>query len=149
MEKLDFDYITQELKTQDSYTFIVEMLNEFDEVRVKRIQVFYIDRELSRICMTRTDVTDIVRQEQRQKEALSAALSAAEQANAAKSDFLSRMSHEIRMPMNAIIGMSTIAAQSIGDDRQVADCISKIGISSRFLLSLINDILDMSRIEIG
>ncbi len=52
------------------------------------------------------------------------------------------MSHEIRTPMNAIIGMSTIAAQSIGDDEQVEDCISKIGISSRLLLSLINDILD-------
>ncbi len=51
--------------------------------------------------------------------------------------------------MNAIIGMSAIAAQSIGDDEQVEDCISKIGISSRFLLSLINDILDMSRIESG
>ena len=73
----------------------------------------------------------------------------AEQANAAKSDFLSRMSHEIRTPMNAIIGMAAIAAQSIGDDNQVSDCISKIGISSRFLLSLINDILDMSRIESG
>ena len=97
----------------------------------------------------RTDVTDVVRQEQRQKEELAAALVAAEQANAAKSDFLSRMSHEIRTPMNAIIGMSTIAAQSIGDEEQVADCISKIGISSRFLLSLINDILDMSRIESG
>ena len=99
--------------------------------------------------MTRADVTDVVRQEQKQKEELAAALVAAEQANAAKSDFLSRMSHEIRTPMNAIIGMSTIAAQSIGDDEQVADCISKIGISSRFLLSLINDILDMSRIESG
>ena len=66
-----------------------------------------------------------------------------------KSDFLSRMSHEIRTPMNAIIGMSTIAAQSVGDDELVSDCISKIGISSRFLLSLINDILDMSRIESG
>ena len=99
--------------------------------------------------MARTDVTDVVRQEQRQKEELAAALVAAEQANAAKSDFLSRMSHEIRTPMNAIIGMSTIAAQHIGDDEQVADCISKIGISSRFLLSLINDILDMSRIESG
>ena len=51
--------------------------------------------------------------------------------------------------MNAIIGMTAIAAQSIGNDEEVADCLSKIGISSRFLLSLINDILDMSRIESG
>ena len=59
------------------------------------------------------------------------------------------MSHESGRPRTPFIGMSTIAAKSIGDDEQVADCISKIGISSRFLLSLINDILDMSRIESG
>ncbi len=149
LKMLDFDYMKMKLDTQDSYTFIVEMKTENNERRVKQYQIFYISRELERICLTRADVTDIVRQEQRQKDALTAALAAAEQANAAKTDFLSRMSHEIRTPMNAIIGMSTIAAQSIGDDKQVADCISKIGISSRFLLSLINDILDMSRIESG
>ena len=87
--------------------------------------------------------------ERQAKLLLEDALKKAEKANQAKSDFLSRMSHEIRTPMNAIIGMSAIAAQSIGDDEHVADCISKIGISSRFLLSLINDILDMSRIESG
>lgn len=59
------------------------------------------------------------------------------------------MSHEIRTPMNAIIGMSTLAAQVVNDTEQVSDCLSKIGISARFLLSLINDILDMSRIESG
>ncbi|MEW3583866.1 response regulator, partial [[Clostridium] symbiosum] len=123
--------------------------DEHGAVRVKRYQVFYISRELERVCIARTDVTDIIRQEQQQKEALAAALTAAEQANAAKTDFLSRMSHEIRTPMNAIIGMSAIAAQAVGNDEQVAECISKIGISSRFLLSLINDILDMSRIESG
>ncbi len=70
-------------------------------------------------------------------------------ANAAKSEFLSRMSHEIRTPMNAIIGMSGIAAQCIGNDEQVAECISRIKVSSQFMLALINDILDMSRIENG
>lgn len=149
LSKLSFDYMKKQLEDQDSYAFVLEMRDRGGNVRVKRYQVFYINRELSRVCMTRTDVTDVVRQEQKQKDELAAALVAAEQANAAKSDFLSRMSHEIRTPMNAIIGMSTIAAQSIGDDNQVAECISKIGISSRFLLSLINDILDMSRIESG
>ena len=148
LEKLDFGYMKHQLRQQNSYTFILEVM-EKGGPRIKRFQVFYINEELGRVCMTRADVTDVVRQEQKQKEELAAALVAAEQANAAKSDFLSRMSHEIRTPMNAIIGMSTIAAQSIGDDEQVADCISKIGISSRFLLSLINDILDMSRIESG
>ena len=88
-------------------------------------------------------------EQKKQQDLLEAALLAAKQASSAKTEFLSRMSHEIRTPMNAIIGMSAIAAQSIGNDEEVADCISKIGISSRFLLSLINDILDMSRIESG
>ena len=149
LEKLDFDYMRQALEGQDVYTFLAELKGEDGQSQVKRFQVFYISKELGRVCVARADVTDIVRQEQEQKARLSAALVAAEQANAAKSDFLSRMSHEIRTPMNAIIGMSAIAAQSIGDDERVADCIAKIGISSRFLLSLINDILDMSRIESG
>lgn len=149
LSKLQFDFMKSQLDRQDTYTFIIEMKDEQGRLRVKRYQVFYISKELGRVCMVRTDVTDVVRQEQKQKEELAAALVAAEQANAAKSDFLSRMSHEIRTPMNAIIGMSTIAIQALGDDEQVADCLSKIGISSRFLLSLINDILDMSRIESG
>lgn len=147
--KLDYGYMQEQLEEKDMYSFIAEMKDGNGGVQVKRFQVFYINRELGRVGMTRTDVTDVVRQEQRQKNELAAALVAAEQANAAKTDFLSRMSHEIRTPMNAIIGMSAIAAQSIGDDEQIIDCISKIGISSRFLLSLINDILDMSRIESG
>ena len=137
LKNLDYEYMEKRLAEENAYTFLVEMREGEHEVRVKRLEVFYISKELSRVCIARTDVTDVVRQEQRQKEELAAALVAAEQANAAKSDFLSRMSHEIRTPMNAIIGMSTIAAQSIGDEEQVADCISKIGISSRFLLSLI------------
>lgn len=149
LEKLSFEYMEKQLAGQDSYNFAVEMRDTYGVMRVKRFQVFYINRDLRRICVARTDVTDVVRQEQKQKEELTSALIAAEQANAAKTDFLSRMSHEIRTPMNAIIGMSTIAAQCIGDDDRVEECISKIGISSRFLLSLINDILDMSRIESG
>ena len=149
LEKLDFAYMQKELSGNSSYNFMEKTCDRYGNTRVKRFQVFYISRELGRVCVARTDVTDIIRQEQQQKEALEAALTAAEQANAAKTDFLSRMSHEIRTPMNAIIGMSTIAAQSVGNDAQVAECISKIGISSRFLLSLINDILDMSRIESG
>ena len=73
----------------------------------------------------------------------------AQNANDAKRDFLARMSHEIRTPMNAIIGMTTIAAAHITEQDRVEDCLHKISFSSRHLLSLINDVLDMSKIEDG
>lgn len=84
-----------------------------------------------------------------QERVLRDALMAAKAANSAKSDFLSRMSHDIRTPMNAIIGMTTIGRMKIEDSAQVKNCFQKIDASSRYLLSLINDILDMSRIETG
>lgn len=84
-----------------------------------------------------------------QEQILRDALISAEAANSAKSDFLSRMSHDIRTPMNAIIGMSTIGQMKLGDPIRVRDCFQKIDASSRYLLSLINDILDMSKIEQG
>ena len=70
-------------------------------------------------------------------------------ASRAKSEFLSRMSHEIRTPMNAIIGMTKIAQDEKGDPERVSDCLDKISYSAKHLLTLINDILDMSRIESG
>ena len=139
----------ENLRDRQVFSAVYPTLDAEGTLRQKRIEYAYLDAVNERAILTRSDVTDLINQQKQQQEILRGALAAAEQANSAKSDFLSRMSHEIRTPMNAIIGMSAIAAQSIGDDAQVADCISKIGISSRFLLSLINDILDMSRIESG
>lgn len=70
-------------------------------------------------------------------------------ANQAKSEFLSNMSHDIRTPMNAIVGMTAIARSNIDDQEHVQNCLKKIAISSKHLLGLINDILDMSKIESG
>lgn len=74
---------------------------------------------------------------------------AAQAANDAKSQFLSSISHDIRTPMNAIIGMTTIASTRLDDKERVKDCLNKIATSSRHLLGLINDVLDMSKIENG
>lgn len=101
------------------------------------------ENEATKYIMTLTDRTE----ERRANQALQDALENAQKASNAKKDFLSRMSHEIRTPMNAIIGMTTIAAASIDDSSRVEDCLEKISYSSKHLLMLINDVLDMSRIE--
>ena len=83
------------------------------------------------------------------RESAEEAQKAAEQASLAKSEFLSRMSHEIRTPMNGIIGMTEIARQNADNPRKVTDCLKKVSLSSKHLMSLINDVLDMSKIESG
>ncbi len=95
------------------------------------------------------DITAQVRKQREQTQALQDALLQAQHANHAKTTFLSNMSHDIRTPMNAIIGFTTIALSHIENRSQVQDCLQKVLSSSNHLLSLINDILDMSRIESG
>jgi len=87
--------------------------------------------------------------EEEMSQNLRVALDSAQSANAAKSQFLSNMSHDIRTPLNAIVGMTAIAAAHLDNARRVKDCLGKISVSSRHLVGLINDILDMSKIESG
>ena len=95
------------------------------------------------------EITEQVQKQKQQTQALQDALMQAQHANKAKTTFLSNMSHDIRTPMNAIIGFATIAVSHIDNKEQVHDCLQKVLSSSNHLLSLINDILDMSRIESG
>ncbi|MBR3243314.1 MAG: response regulator [Parasporobacterium sp.] len=95
------------------------------------------------------DVDEEVRKDQQIQQALREAVDAANSSNQAKSDFLSSMSHDIRTPMNGIIGMTAIAANNLDDRERVADCLRKIKESSSHLLSLINEVLDMNKIESG
>ncbi len=100
-------------------------------------------------CVIWKDISEFRSMELQARIALKDAYEVAEQANRAKSEFLSRMSHDIRTPLNAIIGMSAIARAHLGDNDRVQDCLQKINVSSRHLLSLINEVLDMSKIESG
>ena len=86
---------------------------------------------------------------ERENESLRKALEAAEEANQAKSRFLSNMSHDIRTPMNAIMGMTSIGLSHIDEKARVQDCLDKIRTASSHLMSLVNDVLDMSRIDSG
>ena len=96
-----------------------------------------------------TDVDQETRADMAQQQALTEALAAAEQANKAKTAFLSNMSHEIRTPMNAIIGLNNIALNEPDVPEQTREYLAKMGDSAQHLLGIINDILDMSRIESG
>ena len=105
--------------------------------------------ESRRILMGIHNIEETVRTEETRQKMLKEALEKAEYANRAKTVFLSNMSHEIRTPMNAIIGLDNLALHNDGLDGQTRDYLEKIGTSARHLLDLINDILDMSRIESG
>lgn len=95
------------------------------------------------------DITEYKREIERSARALQDALVGAQQASQAKGRFLSRMSHEIRTPLNAVIGMASIASMSLDNEEVLCGCHKKIDASAKYLLSLINDILDVSRIESG
>ncbi|MEG0265349.1 MAG: response regulator [Erysipelotrichaceae bacterium] len=146
---MSYANIFEQLEKQAIYTTTCRVKESDGRIARKKLQFSFLDKMNKKIMITRSDITDIYNEEQRKNEALKDALVAAQQANHAKSDFLSRMSHEIRTPMNAIIGMAALAANNVNNPEQVSDYLSKVGISARFLLSLINDILDMSRIESG
>lgn len=115
-------------------------------------QIIYVDNPYSgdklAILISRR-VDEQKYEEEQQRQVLQYALDNAMAASKAKSQFLSNMSHDIRTPMNAIIGMTTIASAHLDDRERVLECLKKINLSGKHLLSLINDILDMSKIESG
>lgn len=107
------------------------------------------DGTVTRMIFTVQQINEEKRKELETQEALKDAYEAAYRANQAKSDFLSKMSHDMRTPMNAIIGMTAIAGVHIDDKERVRDSLDKITSASRHLLGLINEVLDMSKIESG
>lgn len=101
------------------------------------------------VLITVQDVTDVKAQELASHQALEDAFKAAEHASKAKSDFLNSMSHDIRTPMNSIMGLTAIASMHVNDPDRVRECLTNITSASRHLLGLINEVLDMAKIESG
>ncbi|MEG0824718.1 MAG: ATP-binding protein [Oscillospiraceae bacterium] len=141
--------ILKHLDEDGTYSVFYGMLALDGSLRNKQLRFSYIDREAKIFLMTRVDITAAMAEQEKRNRQLTEAVEMAQHANAAKSEFLSRISHEIRTPMNAIIGMSEIALQSLDDKATVEESIDKSLYASQYLLLLINDILDMSRIESG
>lgn len=150
---LSLQHIKQELADKDHIELQFKVKrqndNEYEWCSVVVTGADEEEGELTAITVTVRNIDDVIRREEEQREMLARAVERAEAANRAKSDFLSRMSHDIRTPMNAILGMTSVAAMHIDDKERVLDALSKITVSGKHLLGLINEVLDMSRIESG
>ena len=130
-----------------SYSFYYRSTD--DQPRFKEGKISYFNGFRDRLLLTVRDVHEMRLKEERIRQTLTDALMVAEKANTAKSDFLSKMSHDMRTPMNGIIGLAIIAEKYRHDPDRMKEYFSKITVASHHLLGLINDVLDMSKIDSG
>jgi signal transduction histidine kinase/CheY-like chemotaxis protein len=144
--------VKEELREKDFAEMRCQHLSFDGKCEVCIASVTVVDREDGEpisITLAVRSIEKVLEQEEAQRELLRLSVQQAEAANHAKSDFLSNMSHDIRTPMNAILGMTSIAAMHIDDKERVMDSLNKITLSGKHLLGLINSVLDMSKIESG
>ena len=140
------DVVMREIKYQTIYTVNYKRID--DDRNITFHQMAFADAGNGYI-LAYHDIDALMREEKEKQDMLRDALKAAETANRAKSSFLKSMSHDIRTPMNGIIGMTAIAAAHIDDRARVQDSLQKITQASHHLLALINEVLDMSKVESG
>ena len=148
----DEDYIRELLqnKKRYAYRFLHTGKNgSYQWLELTLIKFAKVNEEASYIAFAFLNVDEEEREKETHRKMLVDALAAAEHANRAKTVFLNNMSHDIRTPMNAIIGYTALAASHLDNVDTIRDYLNKISVSSSHLLSLINDVLDMSRIESG
>lgn len=148
IRRMQIPAIREYLETEPLYVQEIDVRETDGSVRRKMLRYAYMDRQMETIIKSCTDIEDILSEEKKKQEQLEQALEAAEKANGAKSEFLAHMSHDIRTPMNAIIGMTSIAKEEC-KDAKISAYLERIEGSSHFLLGLLNDILDISKIESG
>jgi len=145
------DLSTLAQRMEDTNVIYCEFVTkEYGWVRANFIRARMDDEgKLKQVLFTIQVIDEEKKKELEQQEALAAAFREADKANHAKSDFLSKISHDIRTPLNAIIGMTAIASSRIDDKDKVSNCLREITNSGHYLLDLINEVLDMSKIEAG
>lgn len=158
LKSLDPDHIKRELKSGDPFYQFEYHIDARDEAGQNKelwmqVSVLALARNNAgdpiNILIAVQDVTEVKAREAAQRVALQEAFRAAEYASQAKSDFLNSMSHDIRTPMNSIIGMTAIASMHVNEPDRVSDCLANISSASHHLLGLINEVLDMAKIESG
>ena len=149
LEFMDATTMTARLKKHTSLVFTGRTVHDLWFTTLLIPQRTDDDGSVTAVLVATRDTTAEKQTEQKQQDALRSALAAAEHANKAKTVFLNSMSHDIRTPMNAILGFTALASTHLDNAELVKDYLQKISVSGQHLLSLINDVLDMSRIESG
>ena len=149
-KKTQYETVLAEIRKKPIYN-VVYRRHYKGKIEYFQISYALVDKnsDSSNFVMGYKNINDLVLADHKRNEELAAALAAAEQANIAKTQFLNSMSHDIRTPMNAIIGFTSLAASHIDKPELLQDYLQKISVASEHLLALINDVLDMSRIESG
>lgn len=142
------DYISEQLDKNGKFKFSCRMYAPDGAICMKRVRYTRYDKENDIIFMTRSDITEMFAEEEKKRSELAGALKLAEAGTRAKTSFLSRMSHELRTPMNAIMGITELAKNECDSDN-MRKYLDKVSASSKFMLDLLNNILDMSSIESG
>lgn len=150
LDSLNIENIKKQLQFTDMFKFELDIYKADSNItRRKQIKCSWLNKEAELILLVSLDIDDILKSEKEKQDALEKSLKMAQEASKLKSEFLARMSHEIRTPMNAIIGLAEIASNDINNKQFILDCLQKSKLASNYLLSLLNDILDMSKIEKG
>ncbi len=139
--------IVKKLEMTNTIKVAFRLKEKDQRVMRKKCRAFYLDDTHEDIIIISRDITDLYEEEQRQKNILQQAVDTANAANHAKSDFLSRMSHDMRTPLTAILALSSDELIVGANDKVKDDYLEKIHSSGEYLLGIINDVLDMSRIE--
>jgi len=148
LDGVDLDTVTSRLQQDSTYSFSFAMNTSDGRRRRKLMQYSYLDESHDVLFLCRSDVTEQYRQQQRQMDSLRQAKLQAEDANQAKTRFLTSMSHDLRTPLNGIIGFTDLAL-STDQPAKKQEYMGKVKSSSTLLLDLINDTLELSRIESG
>ena len=149
LRETHLENVLEALSKEDRHLVFYSMRGTEGGLYRKKVQFQYLPEDRSKLLITRMDVTDIDEAERKRNEALEAALQAARAATAAKSEFLARMSHEMRTPLNAIVGMAALGEKAAHDPEKAEEDFRRISDASQYLRGLISDVLDVSRIESG
>ncbi len=147
--ELQIENILEKLKKQPEFITEASLMSKNGKPRLKQLRFVYLNKTLGTLLFTITDIEEMVQAEKQKKEELEDALQVAEEANATKLRFLANMSHEIRTPMNVIIGLASIIREESGNQQKVLENTNRLEYTSKYLLTLLNDVLDMARVETG